>query len=217
MTPLRTPSAEVPIDTAGPAGDVPPVRILSSQASATTLAMRARDAGFAVLAASAWPQSPADLAPPAVAGFVASSFSPLAAEVARRCLDRRPVATTSAAEVASPCTAVVIVSSLGDLAGARHVAQAVDAGARVGPLLFFQCVPNAVAGHVAARSGLAGPVICLGGEQSALDAAALLIEDADADEVLLIRVDQAVTAEDRDRAEAVLLAAGAAAHERSLA
>jgi hypothetical protein len=35
--------------------------------------------------------------------------------------------------------------------------------------------------------------------------------------VLLIRVDQAAGAHDRDRAEAVLLAAGAPAHERSRA
>lgn len=215
MIPLRGPSTVMPVEATRPASDVPPVRVPPSQPSATTLADRARAAGFAVLAAAAWPQSPSDVAPPAVAGFVASSFSPLAAEVARRCLDRRAAATTCAAEVASPCTAVIIASSLGDLAGARHVAQAVDAGARVGPLLFFQCVPNAVAGHIAARSGLAGPVICLGKVQSALDAAALLIEDADADEVLVIRVDQAVTADERDRAEAVLLAAGAAAHERS--
>ena len=38
-------------------------------------------------------------------------------------------------------------------------------GDRVGPLLFFQSVPNAVAGHVAARWGLTGPVVCLSGRR----------------------------------------------------
>ncbi|HZP52540.1 beta-ketoacyl synthase N-terminal-like domain-containing protein [Actinocrinis sp.] len=213
--PLHTPSAVMPAEATDPVGDVPPVRILPSQTSATTLADRAQAAGLAVLAASAWPESPADTAPPAVAGFVNSSFSPMAAEVARRCLHRRATITTNAAEAASPCTAVIIASALGDLASARHVAQAVDAGVRIGPLLFFQCVPNAVAGHVAAQLGLVGPVISVGDERSGLDAAGLLIEDADADQVLLIRVEQAAAAHDRDRAEAVLLAAGAATHERS--
>ncbi|HZU55260.1 MAG TPA: hypothetical protein VFA06_05290 [Actinocrinis sp.] len=217
MIPLRTPGAVMPVEATDPAGDAPPVRVPPSQTSATTLADRARAAGLAVLAASAWPESPADATPPALAGFVNSSFSPLAAEIARRCLDRRAHATTGMAEAASPRTAVIIASALGDLAGARQVAQAVDAGARVGPLLFFQCVPNAVAGHIAAQSGLVGPVVCLGEERSAFDVAGLLIEDADADEVLLIRVDQAAGAHDRDRAEAVLLAAGAPAHERSRA
>jgi hypothetical protein len=94
------------------------------------------------------------------------------------------------------------------------VARAVDTDARIGPLMFFQCVPNAVAGHVAARWRLTGPVACLGDEQAALDAAGLLIEDADADEVLLICVEQAVTAEEHDRAGAVLLGTGAPTDER---
>jgi 3-oxoacyl-(acyl-carrier-protein) synthase len=166
-----------------------------------SLAARAEAAGFAVLAASAWPESAADVAAPPVAGFVVSSFSPIAAEVARRCLERR-VASRPAAAVT---TGVIVSSRLGDLAVARHVARAVDTGTRIGPLLFFQCVPNAVAGHVAARWRLTGPVACLGDAQAALDAAGLLIEDADADEVLLICVEQAVTAEEHDRAGAVLL------------
>lgn len=204
------------------ADDAPSVRVVPSQSVATTLADRAAAAGFAVLAASAWPHSPADIAPPAVAGFVTSSFSPIAAEVARRCIerrciDRRAVATAGGSENETSSTAVIIASPLGDLTGARHVAQAVDTGTRVGPLLFFQCVPNAVAGHIAARWRLRGPVICLGDERSALDAAGLLIEDGDAGEVLVIRVDQAATADEYDRAEAVLLAASAPAHERSRA
>jgi 3-oxoacyl-(acyl-carrier-protein) synthase len=174
------------------------------------LTARAEAAGFAVLAASAWPESAADVTAPPVAGFVFSSFSPIAAEVARRCLERRIESRPAAAVT----TGVIVASRLGDLAVARHVARAVDADARIGPLMFFQCVPNAVAGHVAARWQLTGPVACLGDEQAALDAAGLLIEDADADEVLLICVEQAVTAEEHDRAGAVLLGTGALTDER---
>lgn len=207
----------IPLVRPGAVGDAPSVRVLPSASAATTLADRAEAGGFVVLAAAVWPRSSADVVPPAVAGFVSSSFSPLAVEVARRCLERRAVAVNRAEGEASS-TAVIIASSLGDITGARHVAQAVDAGARVGPLLFFQCVPNAVAGHIAARWSLYGPVICLGDEQSALDTAGLLIEDADAGAVLLIRVDQAASADEHDHAEAVLLAtADASAHERSRA
>lgn len=205
----------IPLVSPNTIGDAPSARVMATAPAVTSLAGRAELAGFAVVAASAWPQSPADIAPPAVAGFVTSSFSPIAVEVARRCLEQRASSSASTAETEASSTAVIIASSLGDIAGARHVAQAVDAGARVGPLLFFQCVPNAVAGHIAARWGLFGPVICLGDERSALEAAGLLIEDADAGAVLLIRVDQAQTADERDRAEAVLVTASAPAHERS--
>lgn len=157
----------------------------------TSLTGRAGAAGLRVLAAGAWPESAADRVPPPIAGFVVSSFSPLAAETARRCLERRPGSEAAADPVV---TAVVVVSALGDLAGAVHVAETTDGGGRPGPLLFFQAVPNAVAGHVAALWRLTGPVVCVGDTDSGLDVAALLIEDGDADEALLIRVDQAHTA-----------------------
>jgi 3-oxoacyl-(acyl-carrier-protein) synthase len=159
-----------------------------------------------VAARAAWPEPGDPAAPPAVAGFVVSTFSPLVAVVAERCLSRarlpdRPVPYR---------TAVVIVSSGGDVASARHVAAAVDAGARIGPLMFFQSVPNAVAGHLAARHGLDGPVVCLSpaGDPltEGLAEAALLIDDEDLDAVLLIVADQ-----DPDVAQALLIRPGAAA------
>ncbi|WP_329172151.1 hypothetical protein [Streptomyces sp. NBC_01477] len=171
------------------------------RSAAASLAGQAEAAGLRVLAAAAWPESAADRVPPPLAGFVVSSFSPLAAETARRCLARRPAA-------AAAVTAVIVVSPLGDLAGAVHVAGVVEGGGRPGPLLFFQAVPNAVAGHVAARWELTGPVVCVGDTGAGLDVAALLLEDGDADEALLVRVDQAATAAARDRAGAVLLGAG---------
>lgn len=159
-------------------------------------------AGLRVLAEARWPESDADLVAAPIPGFIVSSFSPVAAEVARRCLGRRP-APDPAGE--RPVTAVVVVSALGDLAGAVHVAEAVDRGGRVGPLLFFQAVPNAVAGHLAALWQLTGPVVCVADSGSGLAVAALLLADGDADEALLIRVDQAHGPTGRDHAAAVLL------------
>lgn len=142
-------------------------------------------------AESRWPASDEDSVPP-IAGFIASTFSPLAAEVARRCLSQ-----------VEPCpdTAVIIVSSSGDASTARTVAN----GDRISPLLFFQAVPNAVAGHIASRWDLRGPVVCLSPDrpdiEAGLDAARLLIRDGDAAEALVILIEQAET----DSAHAVLV------------
>ena len=78
--------------------------------------------------------------------------------------------------------------------------------------MFFQSVPNAVAGDLAARRHLTGPVVCVSGTSAGLDVAALLIDDADADEALVVRVDLSVTG-DGDRAAAIL-ATGPAHRER---
>jgi hypothetical protein len=159
---------------------------------------------LATVARAAWPEPGDPAAPPAIPGFVVSTFSPLVAAVAERCLSRAPAVP--------PRTGIVLVTGQGDVASAVHVAGAVDAGARVGPLLFFQSVPNAVAGHVAARHGLDGPVVCLSptGDPSGgpgadplaagLAEAALLLDDADAGAVLVVRADQ-----DPDTAHAVLV------------
>jgi hypothetical protein len=157
-------------------------------------------AGLAVCASASWPETDADSGAPALAGFIESSFSPLLAEVAARALSRRAQP--------QPCgsvTAIVMVTALGDVTSAVRVAAAVDAGKRVSPLLFFQSVPNAVAGYLAVRWQLTGPVVCVSGIRAGLDVARLLIEDADADEALVVCVDLAVTNGDRDRAAAVLV------------
>ncbi len=160
----------------------------------------AHEAGLTVRSAAAWPAG-GDDALPALPGFVESTFSPLVAAVAARCL---PGWDTDAAT-----TALVLLSPLGDVATAVHLAHAVDHGERVGPLLFFQSVPNAVAGHVAARWGLRGPVVCLSADGSDLAPAALLIADGDADAALVVVAHQAppdsATAE---RAAAVLVTGG---------
>jgi 3-oxoacyl-(acyl-carrier-protein) synthase len=160
----------------------------------------AADAGLVARSAASWPEDAADDEVPPLAGFIESAFSPLLAEVAARALRRRP-------EPAVPgvVTAIVIVTALGDLVSATRVAAAVDAGKRVSPLLFFQSVPNAIAGYLAARWDLTGPVVCVSGMSAGLGIAALLIDDADADEALVVRIDLAVAGDGLDRGDALLV------------
>ena len=158
----------------------------------------AASVGLTVCASGSWLETDAEV--PALAGFIESNFSPLLAEVAARALRSR-------AQPQGPgnVTAIVMVTALGDVTSAVRVAAAVDAGKRVSPLMFFQSVPNAVAGYLAVRWHLTGPVVCVSGIRAGLDVAALLIEDADADEALVVCADLAVTNGDRDRAAAILV------------
>lgn len=175
----------------------------SPVASADLAALRAAAAaaGLTVLSCASWPETDADSEVPALAGFIESAFSPLIAEVAKRALHRR-----DQPRAAGTITAIVLVTNRGDVTSAIRVAAAVDAGDRVSPLLFFQSVPNAVAGYVAARWQLTGPVVCVSGTSAAMTVAAQLIEDADAHDVLIVRVDLAVTqGGDSDLAAAVLV------------
>jgi 3-oxoacyl-(acyl-carrier-protein) synthase len=161
------------------------------------------------IAAGAWPEPGDPATAPPIAGFVVSSFTPIVAAAAERCLARaqRGTGEDRGDGLVPYRTAVVIVSSCGDVASARHVADAVDAGARISPLMFFQSVPNAVAGHLAARHGLDGPVVCLSPTGDPLAAglaeAALLIADEELAAALVIVADQ-----DPDAARAVLVRTG---------
>jgi hypothetical protein len=157
-------------------------------------------AGLPVSSSASWPETDGDREVTPLAGFIESSFSPLLAEVAQRALRRR-----ARPRAPGTVTAIVMVTALGDVTSAARVAAAVDAGRRVSPLLFFQSVPNAVAGYLAARWDLTGPVVCVSGTRAGLDVAALLLDDADADEVLVVTVDLAVTGGGPDRAAAVLV------------
>jgi hypothetical protein len=105
--------------------------------------------------------------------------------------------------------AVVLATAAGDVTSAVHVARAVDAGQRVRPLLFFQSVPNAVAGYVAARWRLCGPVVCVADPAVAVDIATALIEDGDTDRALVVWAEVAEDA-DHDRAAAVVVSPGPA-------
>jgi hypothetical protein len=156
--------------------------------------------GLVQLAKAQWPGTRGDDLPP-VAGFVTSAFSPLVAAVADLCL-LDYFGEPPAARAHGERTAIVLVSSTGDLPTSAAIADAVQAGKRVPPLLFYQSNHNAVAGYIAARWGLFGPVVCTmpgsavgaGHPDTALSrelaeavaSAALLIEDGDADAALVI-------------------------------
>jgi len=186
-----------------------------SVASLDALTSAAVAAGLTVTSSASWPESDSDGEVPALAGFIDSAFSPLVAEVVARTLRGRDPSDWASGnrDAADRVTAVVVVTALGDVTSATRVAAVVDAGRRVPPLQFFQSVPNSVVGHLAARWHLTGPVACVTGTAAGLDMAAQLIEDADADEALVVRVDLKVTDGDRDRAAAVLVT-GPADRER---
>jgi 3-oxoacyl-(acyl-carrier-protein) synthase len=159
-----------------------------------------------VIAEARWPE-PGDAELAQVPGFVVSSFNPLVANVAERCLARAYGEPGPHRDVA-----VVVVSGSGDAGSAEHVARTVDSGARVGPLMFFQSVPNSIAGHVAARWGLDGPVVCLcpvgDPMRDGLAQAELLIEDGDAAAALVVLVEQSTEDGSNDTAQAVLVRKG---------
>ncbi|GAB3946273.1 hypothetical protein GCM10029976_073530 [Kribbella albertanoniae] len=129
-----------------------------------------------VLAEARWPE-PGDGVPPGIPGFVESAFNPLAAAAAERCLERAGLLTGT--------TGVVVVTA-GDRVSADAVERLVAQGKRVGPLFFFQSVPNSIAGWIAAKWDLRGPVVCV--TDGGFDEAALLIGDGDADRVLIVQV-----------------------------
>jgi hypothetical protein len=182
--------------------------------------------GLRVLSYARWPQTEDDTLPQ-IAGFIVSSFNPLVAEVADRCLRNRnalraPREAGADDDAAAPNqttasrTALVLASVGGDRATAGALAEAVRTERRVPPLLFFQSNPNAVLGHIAARHRLTGPLVCIsppmeradGIPAAALVEADLLLRDGDADEVLLIAAEQGAAPGERDRAEAVLVDRG---------
>ena len=108
-----------------------------------------------------------------------------------------------------PFRAIILASVRGDLAIARAIADSVDAGRRMSPLLFFQSVANAVLGHVTARWGIGGPVVCTSpvGDPAtdALAVAAALLADGDADTALVVHVEPAWTGDEHDTGRAWLV------------
>jgi hypothetical protein len=181
-----------------------------------TAADATRAADAEILADACWP-GPADADPPPLAGFVISDFSPMAAAAADRCLGLAygsPTAISADDDLRRRAerTAIIVASRGGDLITNTSIATAVDAGEAVAPLLFFQSVPNAVAGHIARRWGLAGPVICFSPSMEAgdplgeaMDVAHFLALGGDADEALVLLVEQLWPSGERGSARALLL------------
>ena len=177
-----------------------------------------------ILAESRWPapDDPVGLEPPPLPGFTASSFNPLVAATAERCL-RAHFGTDPGTNAVPGRTALLLSSRSGDRATALAIDTAAASDRRMPPLLFFQSNPNAVLGHIAARHRLTGPVVAVSPgpgpdtavhgtvPADALALAELLLADGDADLVLVIAAEQADPAEGsplpehRDRAAAVLV------------
>lgn len=176
-----------------------------TEAVAAILATPAVPTDLRIVHGVHWPPAPGEAAP-ALPGFTVSSYNPLVAAVAERCLAGRPAA-------AGPTrTALLLASHTGDRATAQAIRAAVTAGRRVPPLLFFQSNPNAVLGHVAARHRLTGPVVAIsrpariiGLTHEVLAEADLLLRDGDADEVLVIVAEQGRTPDEPDEAVAALV------------
>lgn len=170
--------------------------VVANRSELGQLATAAGESGLDVLASGRWPTRPDDDLP-GVAGFIVSAFNPIVVESARRALTAyygEMPEKGGSVERDHEVIGVLVVSRNGDAMSARAVAAAVDAGDRVGPLMFFQSVPNAVAGYVAAKWGLSGPVTAISpvgpSIPDAFAAAVALLDDGDADRVLVIFVEE---------------------------
>jgi len=165
-------------------------------------------ARLTVLCSAHWPDpgQGGELEP--VAGFVHSSFPPLVSRVAEECLRLR-YGSPPVDSAAGIRTAVVLVSRSGDRETTEEVERIVDSGGRLSPLLFFQSVPNSIAGRVAARWGLTGPLACVrptgDAVAEAIGTAELLLRDSEADQVLVVLVEQRDPLQGPGQAAAVLL------------
>ncbi|MER6159906.1 hypothetical protein ABT147_30870 [Streptomyces sp. NPDC001868] len=126
-----------------------------------------------------------DIPLPRLPGFVESAFSPLAYEVAARCLTERPGLGSR--------TAVALASLMGDTTTADLASRRVVSGRVHNPLLFMQATANSVLGHISREFGITGQMFSL----STLDdpvtellaMADLLLEDPELDQVLVLGVE----------------------------
>ncbi|WP_060904201.1 hypothetical protein [Streptomyces europaeiscabiei] len=134
---------------------------------------------------------------PRLPGFVESAFSPLAYEVAARCLTERPGGGTSRSSEAESGggsrTAVALASLMGDTTTADLASRRVVSGRVHNPLLFMQATANSVLGHISREFRITGQMFSL----SVLDdpvtellaMADLLLEDPELDQVLVAGVE----------------------------
>ncbi|MFC9502932.1 hypothetical protein [Streptomyces sp. NPDC057002] len=129
---------------------------------------------------------PDDIELPRLPGFVESAFSPLAYEVARRCLAERPGDGGSR-------TAVALAGLMGDTTTADLASSRMVAGRVHNPLLFMQATPNSVLGHMSREFGITGQMFSLSTLDDALTEllamADLLLEDPELDRVLVLGVE----------------------------
>lgn len=126
-----------------------------------------------------------DIALPKLPGFVESAFSPLAYEVAARCLTACPGDGDR--------TAVALVSLAGDTTTADLASSRMVSGRVHNPLLFMQATANSVLGHMSREFGITGQMFSLSTLADPLTEllamAELLLEDAELDRVLVLGVE----------------------------
>lgn len=133
---------------------------------------------------------PDDIELPRLPGFVESAFSPLAYEVARRCLTERPDGGTPGGDSR---TAVALAGLMGDTTTADLASRRMVAGRVHNPLLFMQATPNSVLGHMSREFGITGQMFSISTLDDALAEllamADLLLEDPELDRVLVLGVE----------------------------
>ncbi|MGW3645916.1 hypothetical protein [Streptomyces sp. NPDC000878] len=126
-----------------------------------------------------------DIALPKLPGFVESAFSPLAYEVAARCLTERPGDGDR--------TAVALVSLAGDTTTADLASSRMVSGRVHNPLLFMQATANSVLGHMSREFGITGQMFSLSTLADPLTEllamADLLLEDPELERVLVVGVE----------------------------
>ncbi|MFI6370813.1 hypothetical protein [Streptomyces sp. NPDC050546] len=133
---------------------------------------------------------PDDIELPRLPGFVESAFSPLAYEVARRCLAERHDGATAEGDSR---TAVALAGLMGDTTTADLASRRMVAGRVHNPLLFMQATPNSVLGHLSREFRITGQVFSLSTFDDSLAEllamADLLLEDPELDRVLVLGVE----------------------------
>ncbi|MHC5908793.1 hypothetical protein ACVNF4_33705 [Streptomyces sp. S6] len=126
-----------------------------------------------------------DIALPKLPGFVESAFSPLAYEVAARCLTAHPGDGDR--------TAVALASLTGDTTTADLASSRMVAGRVHNPLLFMQATANSVLGHLSREFGITGQMLSLSTLTDPLTEllamADVLLDDPELDRVLVLGVE----------------------------
>ncbi|MGW0828184.1 hypothetical protein [Streptomyces sp. NPDC002845] len=126
-----------------------------------------------------------DIALPKLPGFVESAFSPLAYEVAARCLTAHPGDGDR--------TAVALASLTGDTTTADLASSRMVSGRVHNPLLFMQATANSVLGHMSREFGITGQMFSLSTLADPLTEllamADVLLDDPELDRVLVLGVE----------------------------
>ncbi|WP_105971673.1 hypothetical protein [Streptomyces geranii] len=127
-----------------------------------------------------------DITLPKLPGFIESAFSPLAYEVAARCLTQCPGDGDR--------TAVALVSLMGDTTTADLASLRIVSGRVLSPLLFMQATANSVLGHLSREFGITGQMFSLSTLADPLTelldmAVLLLAEDPELDRILVLGVE----------------------------